>query len=134
MDDGKLSVAVSDHRREFIDEELAAGTYASEAEIIDAALELLENKKKLDAPHALIAEGDADIAAGRVHLFDSADDLTVYIKANSESLRGELAKAAASGESNRRLPDIMNAVKTRLRANGALLAFRRRRREDRIHL
>lgn len=70
MDEGKLSVAVSDHRREFIEEELAAGTYADEAEIVDAALELLENKKKLAGLRTAIADGDADIAAGRVHRYE----------------------------------------------------------------
>lgn len=80
MDDGKLSVAVSDHRREFIEEELAAGSYASEAEIVDAALELLENKKKLDTLRALIAEADADIAAGRVHHYENSEDFLADIR------------------------------------------------------
>ena len=120
MDDGKLSVAVSDHRREFIEEELAAGTYADEAEIVDAALELLENKRKLEVLRALIADGDADIAAGRVHVVENAGELSEYIEANAESFRRELAIAEASGESNRQIPDIMKAVKTKLRANGTL--------------
>lgn len=80
MDDGKLSVAVSDHRREFIDEELAAGTYADEAEIVDAALELLENRKKLGVLRALIAEGDGDIAAGRVHRYQGTEDFLADIR------------------------------------------------------
>lgn len=80
MDDGKLSVAVSDHRREFIEEELAAGTYADEAEIVDAALELLENGKKLTALRAAIAEGDADIAAVRVHRYESAEDFLADVR------------------------------------------------------
>jgi antitoxin ParD1/3/4 len=87
MDDGKLSVAVSDHRREFIDEELAAGAYSSEAEVIDAALELLEKKKKLEALRAAIAEGDADIAAGRVHAFENAADMARFVVERSKSRR-----------------------------------------------
>jgi putative addiction module CopG family antidote len=85
MDDGKLSVAVSDSRREFIEEELAAGTYADETEIVEAALELLENRKKLGTLRALIAEGDADIASGRVHAFESAADMTSYVIERSKS-------------------------------------------------
>lgn len=80
MDDGKLSVTVSDHRREFIEDELAAGAYADEAEVVDAALELLENKKKLTALRALIADGDADIAAGRVHRYESTEDFLADIR------------------------------------------------------
>jgi putative addiction module CopG family antidote len=80
MDDGKLSVAVSDHRREFIDEEIAAGTYADEAEIVDAALELLENKKRLGALRTLIAEGDADVAAGRVHRYGGTEEFLADIR------------------------------------------------------
>ena len=85
MDDGKLSVAVSDHRREFIEEELAAGIYADESEVIDAALELLENKKKLDSLRAAIAEGDADVAAGRVHVFENAGDMARFAIERSKS-------------------------------------------------
>jgi putative addiction module CopG family antidote len=85
MDDGKLSVAVSDQRREFIEEELAAGTYADEAEIVDAALELLESSKKLGVLRALIAEGDTDIAAGRVHRYDSAEDFLADIRREGDA-------------------------------------------------
>lgn len=80
MDDGKLSVTVSDHRREFIEEELAAGTYASEADIVDAALELLEHRKKLQVLRSLIAEGDADVTAGRVHRYESAEAFLADIR------------------------------------------------------
>lgn len=109
MDDGKLLVSVSDQRREFIEDELASGAYSSETEIIDAALELLQKKRKLDALRASIAEGDADIAAGRIRVSENADEL-----------RHDLAKAEAGGESGRQVPDIMNAVKARMRANGSL--------------
>lgn len=120
MDDGNLSVAVPDYRREFIEEELAAGTYADEAEIVDAALELLENKRKREVLRALIADGDADIAAGRVHVVENTGELSEYIKATAESLRRELAFAEASGESDRQVPGIMKAMKTKLPANGTL--------------
>ena len=84
MDDGKLSVAVSDYCREFIEEELATGTYADEAEVVDAALELLENRKKLGMLRVLIAEGDADIAAGRVYEYETTSDFLADIRRGDE--------------------------------------------------
>ena len=87
MDDSKLSVAVSDHRREFIEEELAAGTYASEAEVIDAALELLERSKKVGVLRALIADADDQFERGDYREFSESDDVTQYIVDNAESLR-----------------------------------------------
>lgn len=87
MEDGKLSVAVSDHRREFIQEEIAAGTYADEAEIVDAALELLERSKKVSALRALIAEGDADFERGDFMSFHEPGELTNYIIDNADALK-----------------------------------------------
>jgi antitoxin ParD1/3/4 len=87
MDDTKHSVAVSDHRREFIEEELAAGAYASEAEVVDAALELLERSKKVGVLRALIAEADDQFERGDYREFGESDDLTQYIVDNAESLR-----------------------------------------------
>lgn len=84
MDDGKLSVSVSDERREFIAGELAAGTYADEAELVNAALELLENRKKIDLLRALIAEGDADFQAGRVHPVSNASELVDLVLSRSK--------------------------------------------------
>jgi antitoxin ParD1/3/4 len=87
MEDGKLSVAVSDHRREFIQEELAAGAYADEAEIVDAALELLERSKKVSALRALIAEGDADFERGDFMSFHEPGELSNYIIDNADALK-----------------------------------------------
>jgi putative addiction module CopG family antidote len=87
MDDGKLSVAVSDHRREFIEGELATGAYASEAEVVDAALELLERSKKIGVLRALIAEGDADFARGDFMSFHEPGELSRYIIDNADALK-----------------------------------------------
>ena len=87
MEDGKLSVAVSNHRREFIQEELAAGAYADEAEIADAALELLERSKKVGALRALIAEGDADFERGDFMSFQEPGELSRYIIDNADALK-----------------------------------------------
>ena len=87
MDEGKLSVAVSDRRREFIDEEVASGTYANEAEVVDAALELLERSKKVGVLRSLIAEADDQFERGDYREFGESDDLTRYIVDNAELLR-----------------------------------------------
>lgn len=87
MDDGKLSVAVSDHRREFIEEELAAGKYADEAEMVDAALALLEQSKKVGVLRAMIDEANAQFERGDYRTFNESDDLTQYIIENAEALR-----------------------------------------------
>lgn len=87
MDDGKLSVAVSDDRREFIEEELAAGTYADEAAIVDAALALLERSKKVGVLRALIAEGDADFERGDFMSFHEPGELSRYIIDNADALK-----------------------------------------------
>lgn len=75
MDDSTISVSISDERRKFIATELATGYYADEAGVVDAALGLLETRKKMHALRALIAEGDTDIAAGRVHEYETTEDL-----------------------------------------------------------
>jgi putative addiction module CopG family antidote len=75
MDDNTISVSISDERRQFIAAELATGHYADEADVVDAALGLLETRRKICTLRTLIAEGDADIAAGRVHAYGTAEDL-----------------------------------------------------------
>ena len=84
MDDGKISIAVSDERREFIATELAKGNYSDEAGVVDAALELLETRRKVGVLRALIAEGDADIAAGRVYEHDTIEDFLRDIRDGEE--------------------------------------------------
>ena len=120
MDDGKLSVAISDHRREFIDEELAAGKYADEAEVVDAALALLEKSRKVGTLQALIAEGAGDLGYGDPVGLSGSGDLSRYIVENVDTLRRAIAESERSGESVRQIPDIMKDVKAKLRSNGAL--------------
>lgn len=86
MDDGKLSVAVSDHRREFIEEEMASGGYADESEVVDAALALLERSKKVGVLRAMIDEADAQFERGEYRTFNETDDVTQYIIDNAEAL------------------------------------------------
>lgn len=116
MDDGKRSVAISDHHREFIDEELATGKYADEAEIVDAALALLEKSRRIGVLRASAYEGDRSGHPG----FSESGDLSRYVTENAEALREAIAESERSGESARQIPDIMKDVKAKLRSNGAL--------------
>ena len=120
MSDDAVSISLSEEERLFVDSQIAAGKYADDSEILHAGLAALERQQRLQTLRELIAEGDADIARGDVVTFETAGELTDYIRTRAESLRRELASAEASGESGRQVPDIMNAVKTKLRANGTL--------------
>jgi antitoxin ParD1/3/4 len=86
MDDGKLSVAISDSRREFIEEELASGSYADEAALIEAALDLLERHRRAEALRELLAEGDADFERGDFMSFHELGELSRYIIENADKL------------------------------------------------
>ena len=86
MDDGKLSIAISEGRREFIEEELASGGYADEAAVIEAALDLLERQRKTQTLRELIAEGDADFERGDFMSFHEPGELSRYIIENVDKL------------------------------------------------
>jgi antitoxin ParD1/3/4 len=72
-----------------VERQLASGNYASADEVVCAGLRLLaelqENEADLEELRRLIAEGDADIAAGRVHRYANADELTADIVAREEA-------------------------------------------------
>lgn len=120
MSDDAVSILLSEEERLFIDSQIASGKYADDAEMLHAGLAALEREQRLRTLRALIAEGDADFARGDLVSFETAGELSAYIRTHAESLRQELADAEASGVSSRSVPDIMNAVKTKLRANGSL--------------
>ena len=69
---------------------LAKGNYGSADEVVRAGLQLLdeseENGAELEELRRLIAEGDADIAAGRVYRYASAEELMADIIAEGEKL------------------------------------------------
>jgi len=120
MSDDAVSISLSEEERLFIDNQIASGKYADDAEMLHAGLAALEREQRLRTLRELIAEGDADFARGDFVSFESEGELSDYIQTHAESLRRELADAAVSGISSRSVPDIMNAVKTKLRANGSL--------------
>jgi len=83
-----------------VERQLAKGNYASPDEVVRAGLELLEeHEAELEELRRLIAEGDADIAAGRVHRYASAEEFMADIMAEGEKLDpGEDADHLASSE------------------------------------
>jgi antitoxin ParD1/3/4 len=68
------SVSLGEHFAAFVDEQVESGRYASASDVLRAGLRLLEHEEaQLDHFRALIAEGLADIKAGRV--VEDSDEL-----------------------------------------------------------
>ena len=85
MDDNAISISVTEDERAFMTSEIEAGHYSDEHEILHAGLAVLEREARLRKLRRLIAEGDADFAAGRVHEFENAGDMTRYIIERSKT-------------------------------------------------
>jgi putative addiction module CopG family antidote len=73
-----------------VEELLAKGNYLSADEVVRASLQLLqasepESDEDLQELRRLIAEADADIAAGRVYRYANAEELTADIIARGEA-------------------------------------------------
>ena len=81
MDDKTISISISGDEQEFIAAQIASGNYADEKELLHAGLASLERETKLRELRRLIAEGDADIAAGRVHDYATTEDFLKDITA-----------------------------------------------------
>jgi antitoxin ParD1/3/4 len=80
MSTHKRSIVIGEYFDGFIESQIASGRFNNASEVVRAALRLLENEEaKLAELRALIAEGDADIAAGRYTIVDSVDDLVADI-------------------------------------------------------
>ena len=120
MDDKTISISISGDEEEFIAAQIAAGNFADEQELLHAGLAALEREGKVREFNLLIAEGDADVAAGRHMAFNDAAESTRYVMDDAETLRSELASSEDSGISARQIPDIIASVKAKLRANGSL--------------
>jgi putative addiction module CopG family antidote len=74
-----------------VEQLLANGRYSSADEVVRASLRLLqasepESEAELEELRRLIAEADADIAAGRVYRYASAEALTADIIARGDAL------------------------------------------------
>jgi antitoxin ParD1/3/4 len=87
-----------------VEQLLASGRYSSADEVVRASLQLLqasepESEADLEELRRLIAEADADIAAGRVYRYASAEELTADIIARGEAIaRGEEFDASEKGD------------------------------------
>jgi antitoxin ParD1/3/4 len=82
-----------------VERQLAKGNYASADEVVRAGLRLLEeHEAELEELRQLIDEGGADIAAGRIHRYASADELTDDIVARGEADSRQDAKHLTSSE------------------------------------
>jgi putative addiction module CopG family antidote len=74
-----------------VEQLLANGHYSSADEVVRTSLQLLqtsepESEAEVEELRRLIAEADAEIAAGRVHRYASAEELTADILARGEAL------------------------------------------------
>jgi antitoxin ParD1/3/4 len=83
-----------------VERQLAKGTYRDADEVVGAGLQLLEeHEAELEELRRLIDEGDADIAAGRVYRYASAEEFLADIMAEGEKLdSSEDADHLASSE------------------------------------
>jgi antitoxin ParD1/3/4 len=87
MAEGQKSISFSlgEQERAFIQGQVAHGRFGNRTEVVRAGLRLLEdyeNQQKLQRLRSAIAKGDADIEAGRVTEYDSADTLANEIMAD----------------------------------------------------
>lgn len=86
MSTHKRSIVIGEYFDGFIESQIASGRFNNASEVVRAALRLLENEEaKLAELRALIAEGDADIAAGRYITYESADDLVRDIRESAKA-------------------------------------------------
>jgi len=74
-----------------VEQLLAKGHYSSADEVVRASLQLLqasepESEAELEELRRLIAEGDADIAAGRVYSYASAEEFMADIVAEGKKI------------------------------------------------
>lgn len=69
-----------------ISRQVAKGNFTTAEEVVRAGVQLLEDQEaELEELRKLIDGGDADIAAGRIHRYDNADDLLADIVSRGET-------------------------------------------------
>ena len=73
-----VSFTLGERDIEFLTNMVEKGRFGNRTEVVRAGLRLLEdyeNNEKIKRLRALIAEGDADIEAGRITEYDNAKEL-----------------------------------------------------------
>ena len=69
----------------FVEEEVSSGRYGDADEVVRAGLLLLQRREeRLSNLRKAIAEGDADLVAGRVHEYGSADEMLADIMSDED--------------------------------------------------
>ena len=85
---GRITVSIGPHFEKFVARQVKAGRFDNASEVVRAGLRLLEDHEQDMAKlRAKIDEGDAAIAAGRVHRYSSAAELVADIKSISAAVR-----------------------------------------------
>ena len=70
----RKTVALTSRDDRFIADQIASGEYGNASEVVRAGLRLLEQEQlRLKALRQAVAEGDADVAAGRVKHYQAGD-------------------------------------------------------------
>jgi antitoxin ParD1/3/4 len=68
------TISLDERERAFVAEQIANGRFASAVDVVRAGLRLLElEQRKLEDLRQLIADGDADLAAGRSRAYQPGD-------------------------------------------------------------
>jgi antitoxin ParD1/3/4 len=74
MSQHRKTVALTERDERFIAGQIASGEYGNASEVVRAALRLLEQEQlKLKALRQAIAQGDADLAAGRCKSYKAGE-------------------------------------------------------------
>lgn len=80
MSTQKRSIVVGDHFDTFIEMQIGSGRFNNASEVVRAGLRLLEDHEtRLAELRALVAEGDADLTAGRQTVVRSTEEFVATI-------------------------------------------------------
>lgn len=80
----RKTYSIGPHFETFVAKQVECGRFDNASEVVRAGLRLLEDyENKMAELRAMIDEADADVAAGRVHVYSSAKALADDIKQNS---------------------------------------------------
>jgi Arc/MetJ-type ribon-helix-helix transcriptional regulator len=115
MKEATILFSLTDEESAFIAREIAAENYVDEAAVVHAGLSALIRNTSLRGP-----VGEANDDGLQRDLGFSESDADAFVRTDDESLRHCLSRSEGSGVSDRDIPAIVESVKAKLRANGAL--------------